>query len=226
MWVVRRNDPAQRRRPRGVAIATATARRRYRMSHTQKPLSTMAEESRQGNRRLKAERTFHGQTFRCRHRLGSHERSVRRLNAPESPASKTQSPKTARRKRTQRTQSNSAKWSNDQRPGLRDAWIATGARWPGSLQRLVSLAIFPPRSLLRRYRTNNQPAAPCLWHRCLGLPCGYAEQCLHFRAIQNSRRLESKKACLFARTHKNLLRVRKAGSVDKAQPHTVRCCRD
>ena len=24
-----------------------------------------------------------------------------------------------------------------QRPGARDAWIATGARWPGSLQRMV-----------------------------------------------------------------------------------------
>src|SRR6185503_15286640 len=37
-----------------------------------------------------------------------------RLNSPKSPASKTESPKTARRKRTQRTQSNGAKWSNAQ----------------------------------------------------------------------------------------------------------------
>src|SRR5947208_7114204 len=71
--------------------------------------------------RLTAERTFHCQTFRCRHRLRSHERSVRRLNAPESPASKTESPKTARRKRTQRTQSNRAKWSNDLTPPSPDS---------------------------------------------------------------------------------------------------------
>ena len=82
-------------------------------SHTQKSLATMAEESRQGNRRLKAERTFPCQTFRCRHRLGRHERSVRLPNPPKSPASETESPKTARRKRTQRTQSNGANWSND-----------------------------------------------------------------------------------------------------------------
>src|SRR5213593_4159185 len=66
---------------------------RPRRSHTQKPLTTMAEESRQGNRTPKAEPTFHCQTFRCRHRLGRHERSVRRLNSPKSPASKTEPPK-------------------------------------------------------------------------------------------------------------------------------------
>jgi hypothetical protein len=41
------------------------------------------------------------------------------------------------------TQDHAASWrglgltTQAQRPGPREAWIATGARWPGSLQRMV-----------------------------------------------------------------------------------------
>ena len=109
------SDPApvtpglQLRRNRGVRCIRFV---RPCRSHSQKPLTTMAEESRQRNPRLNAERSFLCQTFRCRHRLGRHEPSVRRLNSPKSPASKTESPKTARCKSAQRTQSSGAKWSN------------------------------------------------------------------------------------------------------------------
>ncbi len=133
------SDPApvtpglQLRRNRGVRCIRFV---RPCRSHSQKPLTTMAEESRQRNPRLNAERSFLCQTFRCRHRLGRHEPSVRRLNSPKSPASKTESPKTARCKSAQRTQSNGAKWSNvpAQRPLATDVRIATQTRSRGSLQ--------------------------------------------------------------------------------------------
>ena len=138
------NVPDQRPHARDICHGTGTQSRgslypagRPCRSHTQKSLATMAEESRQGNRRLKAERTFPCQTFRCRHRLGRHERSVRLPNPPKSPASETESPKTARRKRTQRTQSNGANWSNDRterRGRPRASVLATDLARPRSLQ--------------------------------------------------------------------------------------------
>src|SRR6266853_212638 len=36
-----------------------------------------------------------------------------------------------------------------QRPGPRDAWIATRARWPGSLQRMVELSRYAAEKELR-----------------------------------------------------------------------------
>src|ERR1043165_4312119 len=49
--------------------------------HIQKPRTTLAEESRQGNPRLNTEPAFHCQTFRCQYRLGNQERSALTINS-------------------------------------------------------------------------------------------------------------------------------------------------
>src|SRR6266487_3571722 len=66
-----------------------------------------------------------------------------------------------------------------QRPGPRDAWIATGARWPGSLQRMVrrqyhiqdsvtvSSTSGSPKSEREQTTVATQPADAALWKMIL-----------------------------------------------------------